>query len=109
MEEFTHKVSLFLDKRELGILQPNGSYGKKNNKDWYLTIPFVRTEKIVDDYIHLYMDPFRTSIQRQMVNPYFMDYGFFETIISFSSSTQNVNSSEYIETKSKIYNIDINK
>ena len=109
MENNIYKISLFLDKRELGILQPDGSYSTKNKKDWYVTIPFVRTEKIVDDYIHLYMDPFRASIQRQLVNPYFMDYGFFETIISFSSSTQNTNSSEYIETKSKIYNIDINK
>jgi len=109
MTDSTHKISLFLDKRELGILQPDGSYGKKNNKDWYITIPFVTTNKIINDYIQIYMDPFRSIMERQMVNPYFMDYGFFETIKSFSSSTQNANSDLFIETKSKVYNIDINK
>lgn len=109
MEDSTYKISLFLDKRDLGILQPNGSYGKKNSKDWYITIPFVMTNKIVDDYVHTYMDPFKTVIQRQMVNPYFMDYGFFETIKSFSSNTETAGSELFIDTKSKIYNIDINK
>src|ERR1035437_4611793 len=102
MEDSIYKISLFLDKRDLGILQPNGSYGKKNSKDWYITIPFVRTNKIVDDYIHTYMDPFKTVIQRQVANPYFMDYGFFETIQSFSSNTETVGSELYIDTKSKV-------
>lgn len=109
MEDSTYKINLFLDKRELGIVQPDGSYGTSNHKDWYVTLPFTRTEKIVDDYVQVYMDPFRSTIQRQLINPYFMDYGFFETIISYSSNTQTINSPEYIETKSKVYNIDINK
>jgi len=109
MEDSTYKISLFLDKRELGILQPDGSYGKKNNKDWYVTIPFISTNKIVDDYVQIYMDPFRSIIERQLVNPYFVDYGFFETVKSYSSTTETVGSDLFIETKAKVYNIDINK
>jgi len=109
MKDSTHKISLFLDKRELGILQPDGSYGKTNNKDWYIIIPFVTENKIINDYIQIYLDPFKTTMERQLVNPYFMDYGFFETIKSFSSSTENVGSDLFIKTKSKVYNIDINK
>jgi len=109
MEGSTHKISLFLDKRELGILQPDGSYGKKNNKDWYITIPFISTNKIVDDYVQVYMDPFKSIIERQLINPFFMDYGFFETVKSYSSNTQSTDSYLFIETKAKVFNIDINK
>jgi hypothetical protein len=55
------------------------------------------------------MDPFRSKIERQLVNPYFMDYGFFETVKSYSSTTETVGSDLFIETKAKVYNIDINK
>jgi hypothetical protein len=106
--EPTYKVTLFLDKRDLGILQPDRTYGKKNHSDWYINVPFVLSDKLVDEYIHTYLDPFRTVMQRQMVNPYFLEYGFFETIQSYSASTDG-NVYHNIETKAPLYNIAINK
>jgi len=113
MEEQIHKITLFLDKRDLGVFQPNGSYGTKNNSDWYINVPFIKTFKLVDDYVHVYLDPFRTSMNRQLINPYFIEYGFFETISSFSGNNVDitVNNSDMpnIDFKAKLYGIDINK
>ena|SRR4030067_1390810 len=105
--ESVYKISLFLDKREIGILQPNGSYGKKNHSDWYIDVHLFKTNRLVDDYVHTYMDPFKTYITRQMINPYFIELGFFENIQSYSGST---NGNTYnISTKAHLYGIEINK
>lgn len=111
--ETTNKITLFLDKRELGILQPDSSYKKQNHSDWYINVNLIKTIKLVDDYVHTYMDPFRTSITRQLVNPYFIEYGFFETISSYSGNvvdvTVNLSEMPNIDFKAKLYGIDINK
>jgi len=101
-----YKISLFLDKRDLGILQPDGTYKTKNHSDWYVTVPLNRTLSLVDDYVYTYLDPFRTFMPRQLVNPYFVDYGFFENIESYSASTSGAHN---IVTKAPLYRIDINK
>lgn len=103
--EPTYKIKLFLDKRDLGVLQPDRTYGKKNHSDWYVVVSFFQSKNIVDNYIHTYMDPFRTTMQRQLINPYFVEFGFFENIQSYSASTLENN----IETKAPLYNIVINK
>jgi hypothetical protein len=106
--EPTYKITLFLDKRELGILQPDRTYGTKNHKDWYVTFPMYSSFKLVDEYVQTYLDPFRTTMTRQMINPYFVEYGFFENIQSFSASTDGVEIHN-IEIKAPLYNITINK
>jgi hypothetical protein len=106
--EPTYKISIFLDKRELGVLQPDRTYGKKNNKDWYVTVPIYVSNRLVDEYIQTYMDPFRTSMTRQLINPYFIEFGFYENIQSYSASTDGV-AIHNIETKAPLYNITINK
>lgn len=110
--EQSYKIQLFLDKREdFGIIQPNNSYGTKNFYDWHINIPFTKTNKVVEDYVHVYMDPFTTTLTRQLVNPYFMEFGFFETVKSYSGTTDNFIDINYlnIDLKSKLYNIQINK
>jgi hypothetical protein len=107
--EHTQKIQIFLDKRDLGIIQPNNSYGTKNFNDWYVNIVFIKTNKLVDDYIQTYIDPLRVTMQRQLVNPYFMEYGFFENIQSFSGATGENSNQINIITKAKTYNIQIQK
>jgi len=101
--EPTYKIQIFLDKRDLGIIQPNNSYGTKNFSDWHIDIPFTKSTKLVNDYIQTYIDPLRYTMQRQLVNPYFMEFGFFESVQSFSGASIN------IESRAKSYNIAINK
>lgn len=102
------KISLFLDKRDLGVVQPDGSYKKQNHSDWYINVNLCSESKLVDEYIHTYMDPFKTVMTRQLINPYFIEFGFFETVKSFSSSTDTSVYSN-IETKAPLYGIEINK
>lgn len=103
-----YKISLFLDKRDLGVLQPDGTYGKQNHSDWFVNVPFVKSDRLVDEYVQTHMDPFRTVMQRQLINPYFIEFGFFENIQSYSASTDNV-VIHNIATKAPLYKIDINK
>lgn len=81
------KYSLFLDKRDVGIKNQNGTYGTQNEFDWYINIPITTTFKLVDSYVQTYLDPFKTTMPRQMINPYFIEYGFFENVDSVSGNT----------------------
>lgn len=105
--EPTYKITLFLDRRDLGVLQPNGSYAQSNHSDWYITVPFTSTQNLVEDYVYIYKDPFKTAMVRQLINPYFIEYGFFENIQSYSASTNGT--IHNIQTKAPLYGIDINK
>lgn len=97
---------MFLDKRANGIVQPDGSLGTENHTDFYINIPITRTYKKFDDYIQVEKDPFRTLIDRPKINPYFIEFGFFETIKTIKD---NGHPEENIEQKSKNFNITINK
>lgn len=115
--EPTQKITLYLDARVIGsatgstimtqIAQPNGTYANKNHSDWYLTVPFYKSDRLVDEYIHTYFDPFTSSMPRQLINPYFVEYGFFETIKSYSANTEG-NDMYNITTKAPIYDLTIN-
>lgn len=96
---------IFLDKRENGIVQPNGSVGTHNSSDFYINMPITRKYKRFDDYVNIDKDPFKTKIERQNINPLFLELAFFETIKSISGGTPE----ESIEQKSHAFNIIINK
>src|ERR1035437_3267737 len=102
------KIELFIDKRPNGILQPNGGFGTKNANDFYVNVPLNRSVILVDDYVSVVLDPYRTSIKRQLINPYFIELGFFETVNSVSASTVS-DVSASIEGKAQNYSITINK
>ena len=102
--ESRFKIELFIDKRPLGILQPNGTFGDRNSNDFYINVPISRNVTLFEEYVDIAMDPFRTSIKRQLINPYFIELGFFETIESITASTQSAS----IIDKAKAYNLKIN-
>ena len=49
----------------------------------------------------------RTTMQRQFINPFFIELGFFEDVESILSG--NTNTENSVQIKSKKYGIDINK
>lgn len=101
------KIELFIDKRPNGILLPNGTLGTKLS-DFYVNVPLNRNITLFEDYISVTLDPFITSMQRQLINPYFIELGFFETVNSISASTAS-DIPFSIEDKAKTYGITINK
>jgi len=106
MEPNILHCKIFLDKRPGGVVQPDGSLSEQNHSDFYINIPLSRSYKKFDDYINVEKDPLRTIINRQEVNPYFIELSFFETIKGIEN---NGNAHENIREKSKLYNITINK
>ena len=80
------KIELFIDKRPNGILQPNGMLGKTNDVDFYISVPLSRSTSVFEDYVSIATDPFRTSISRQLINPFFIEVNFFETVSSVSGT-----------------------
>ena len=97
------KIELFIDKRPNGILQPSGMLGPNNDSDFYVNVPLYRNITLFEDYVNITTDPFKTAIKRQMINPYFIELGFFETVNSVSGSTTS------ITQKATKYGITINK
>lgn len=110
------KIKLYLDLREDGIVQPNGTYSTQNYTDYFININLNKKTKIIDEYIDVQKDPTRVDMQRQLINPSFIEYGFFESIrttgISGTSSNNYnilVPSTENIIKKAEIFSITINK
>jgi len=81
-----------------GIKRSDGIIADSYDRDFYITVPIFRNI-IIDDYVDVEIDPLRLEVERQLINPYFIELGFFE----------NISSTNSIVTKSKNYGIDINK
>ena len=96
------KVKLFLDKRPEGTKLPNNTYGTQNYSDFFVNFSLTKTIDLID-YVNVYQDPFRTQIDRQLINPFFIELDFFSTI-------QNIENQDYtgISGKTQIFNLTIN-
>jgi len=104
------KIKLFLDKREQGIVQPDGTYSTQNYSDYYFNVFLTRELKIIDEYIDIQLDPLRVRMEKQLINPWFIEFGFFGDIGSTGiSASTNVNNYKTIINKAKLFSIDINK
>lgn len=110
------KIKLYIDYRPDGIVQPDGTYGTENHKDFYLNIKLNRELKLFDDYVDVELDPLRVSMQRQLINPSFIEFGFFESIRStgITGKTNNnlntlVPTTQNLIKKAEIFSITINK
>ena len=103
------RYTLFLDKREAGVVQPDRSYGNKNYSDYYIPVALLKTNNLID-YVQKYLDPTTFTIERQEINPYFIEFDFFRTISSLSGdSSSSSYSSTTMYGKAELFNIDINK
>jgi hypothetical protein len=110
------KIKLFLDERENGIVQPTGTVGTQNLNDFFVNIPLTREIKIFDRYIDVQKDPLRLDMQRQFINPWFIEFGFFEGLKStgITAGTTNntstiVPSNQNLIKKAEIFSITINR
>ena len=108
------QIKLFLDKRPQGVVQPDGTFGTQNVNDYYVNINLTSEFTIIDEYIDIEMDPFRTSMERQLINPWFTEFGFFESvkttgITGRTRDYQIVPELQDVSKKAKIFSIDINR
>ena len=103
------KIKLFLDKRPGGVVQKTGTYGDKNSSDFYVNIDLYSEAKLLGDYVDVALDPTRISLQRQFINPFFYELGFFESIEKIGADSDLSTDDSSIYGKAKKYNITINK
>jgi len=110
------KIKLFLDERDNGIVQPNGSVSTQNVNDFFVNIPLTREIKLFDKYVDIQKDPLRLDMQRQFINPWFIEFGFFEgikttgiTANTINNTTLPVPSSQNLIKKAEIFSITINR
>tara|TARA_Y100000389_G_C17443324_1_gene510019 strand:+ start:914 stop:1234 length:321 start_codon:yes stop_codon:yes gene_type:complete len=104
-EVFKYKIRLNVNPGG-GIKTSTGQISDAYDKDFHITLPIYVT-KDLQDYVEIAIDPLRKVIDRQMVNPFFIELGFFENIESVLSG--NSTSQNTVQQKSPKYGIDINR
>jgi hypothetical protein len=77
--EIQKKESFFLRKEGDKIVNENNTLGTLSNHDWYIDL-ILRKSMVLDGYVQINRDDFIYEIERQIINPYFYELGFFETI-----------------------------
>ncbi len=89
----------------LGIQRSDGYISDAYDKDFYINIPIFK-ENTLSDYVNVFIDPTKLEIERQFINPYYIELGFFKNISSvLKENSKNKNS---VEEKSYNYNLKIN-
>lgn len=88
--EIQKKESFFLRKEGDKIVNENNTLGTLSDHDWYVDL-ILSKSMAIDGYVQINRDSFIYEIERQNINPYFYELGFFETIkqIGYNSSTLN--------------------
>ncbi len=89
----------------LGIQRSDGYFSESYDKDFYINIPIFK-EDIISDYVNVFIDPTKLEIERQFINPYYIELGFFKNISSILR--ENSNNKNSAEEKSYNYNLRIN-
>lgn len=77
--ELQRKESFFLRKEGDKIVNTNNTYGTLSDHDWYVDLILTKSMTL-DGYVQINRDDFIYEIERQDINPYFYELGFFETI-----------------------------
>jgi hypothetical protein len=89
----------------LGIQRSDGYFSESYDKDFYINIPIFK-EDVISDYVNVFIDPTKLEIERQFINPYYIELGFFKNISSILK--ENSNNKNSVEEKSYNYNLKIN-
>lgn len=106
-----YAVKLYLENTDGNLTKKESGI---TSSDFFLNIPIIKTGKKIEDYVNVEKDVFKTQMERQNINPLFIELSFFNTI-QFISKPDDINITTYttdfnfIETKANKYNIQINK
>lgn len=110
------KIKIYLHYEDQGVVQPDGTIGTQNIKDYYVNVPLINEYHLYDDYVDVQRDPLRVDMQRQLINPWFIELGFFESVkttgITGATSNNNhvlVPANQNLIRKAENFSITINK
>jgi hypothetical protein len=71
-----------------------------------ITLPVYKTIDI-EEYVDVSIDPYRFTVERQFINPFFVEIGLFKNIDSIRQENSDITYS--VEEESEKYDIRINK
>jgi len=93
------QIQIFLDKRESVIRTLSGNFvtSNSNPNDYFVNILLKKNVKLTGDYVNIDIDKTKAKIERQMINPNYIDFGFFERLIYVNRMAG--------DNRSHIYNI----
>lgn len=106
-----YNVRLYLENTKNNLTKKESGI---TSSDFFLNIPIIKTGKKIEDYVNVEKDVFKTQMERQNINPLFIELSFFNSI-KYVSRPDDINiltyATEYdfIETKANKYFIQINK
>ena len=69
--------------------------------DWYVNVLLTKEIELTD-YVEINRDTYQLTIERQEINIFFYELGFFQTIESIGYNSENVNFWSNIVTQSNI-------
>ena len=87
-----------------GIKTSTGLISDAYDKDFYINMPVYKTHNL-EGYVNVDIDPSKATMERQFINPFFIELGFFENVESVLSS--NTKSDNSVQIKAQNYGIDI--
>ena len=87
------------------IKHADGTLHNSAKNDFYVNIPFFRTERVYE-YTDLQIDDFTYTIERQEFNPFFIEYDFFNTITRGRINSGNSLDSDNIDFIRKVTDVD---
>jgi hypothetical protein len=76
----TLKFTILLDKRDVEVQY------ESQISDFYITIPLQKDSRLAGDYVDIFFDPRKETINRQLINPFYMELGIFENIKNLSDN-----------------------
>lgn len=86
------KATIFVDIRPQGIFQHGAKkFANVPESDFYINVPLFRKVNLIDEYVNIYVDPSQLTVERQLINPYFIELGFFQTVNSESNIINQAN------------------
>ena len=106
--EDKRNITLFIDKRVQGIIQPNRTFKDINSSDFFITVALTKNAKPTDEYVEVFKDETKVSIERQEINPFFLELGLFNTVVKIEDSGDVVDKVKSIKGKSDRFNVEIN-
>jgi hypothetical protein len=82
--------SLYLRKENNKVIGKNNTTGSINDSDWFVDV-FLTKSINLNGYVQINRDNFTYEIDRQNINPFFYEIGFFQTIKKISFDEEPIN------------------
>lgn len=83
------KEQIQITKISGDVVTSIGGLATYYDSDWFVNILLTKTIEFTD-YVQISLDNYKFTIERQNINPYFLELGFLETIETIDYNKNNI-------------------